>query len=81
MGNCPVCRKMMTGDEIANSKLHTHHLNPQSKGENHKLTNLRLIHSDCHTEIHRILSVEEMSKLAVAKVDYCHKDFLYETFV
>ena len=81
MGNCPVCRKMMTGDEIINSKVHIHHLNPQSKVKDNKLTNLRLIHNDCHTELHRILSIEEMSKLAVAKIDYCHKDYLYETFV
>lgn len=81
MGNCPICRKMMTGDEIVNNKVHTHHLNPQSKVKDHKLTNLRLIHLDCHTELHRILSIEQMSKLAVAKIDYCHKDYLYETFV
>ena len=81
MGNCPVCRKMMTDDEIINSKVHIHHLNPQSKVKDNKLTNLRLIHNDCHTELHRILSIENMSKLAEAKIDYCHKDYLYETFV
>ncbi|MFB3040523.1 MAG: group II intron reverse transcriptase/maturase, partial [Candidatus Poribacteria bacterium] len=79
MGHCPICRKMMTGEQVRNNDLHQHHLNPQSKVKDHKLTNLRLIHSDCHTELHRILSIEEMSKLAVAKVDYCHKDYLYET--
>ena len=81
MGHCPICRKEMTGEQIRNSGLHIHHLNPQSKSEDHKLSNLRLIHSDCHTELHRILSIEDMSKLAVSKVDYCHKDYLYETFV
>ncbi len=81
MGLCPICRKMITGEQVRNNDLRQHHLNPQSKGGNYKLANLRLIHSGCHTELHRILSIEEMSKLAEANIDYCHKDYLYETYV
>jgi RNA-directed DNA polymerase len=80
-GHCPICRKEITGEQVRNSNLHIHHLNPQSKSDDHKLTNLKLIHDDCHTELHRILSIEQMSKLAEAKIDYCHKEYLYETFV
>ena len=80
-GCCPICRKMITGEQMGNGKVHTHHLNPQAESGDYKLTNLRLIHSDCHTELHRILSIEEMSKLAGANIDYCHKDYLYETYV
>ena len=78
-GQCPICRKAITEEQVRSNDLHQHHLNPQAESGDNKLTNLRLIHSDCHTELHRILSIEEMSKLAVAKVDYCHKDYLYET--
>ncbi len=81
MGHCPICRKMMTGEQVGNNDLHIHHLNPQAEGGDYKLANLRLIHSSCHTELHRILSIDDMSKLAVDKIDYCHKDYLYETYV
>lgn len=80
-GLCPICRKEMTGEQIRDNSLRQHHLNPQSKSDNQQLTNLRLIHLDCHIELHRILSLSEMSKLAKSRIDYCRKDYLYQTFV
>jgi len=80
-GLCPICRKQITGNQIQNYGLEQHHLNPQSIGENHKLTNLRLIHMDCHSQLHRILSLKEMERLTSQGIDYCNKDYLYKTYV
>jgi RNA-directed DNA polymerase len=80
-GRCPVCRKEIAGEQIRNNDLHQHHLNPKSIRDEKKLSNLRLIHKDCHVELHRILSLEEMSKLALSGIDYCEKDYLYKSFV
>ena len=80
-GLCPICRKAITEQQIRDNALHQHHLNPQSKSDDHRLTNLRLIHDDCHRELHSILSLEEMFFLAESGIDYCDKNYLYETYV
>jgi len=67
-GLCPICQDEITGEQICLNQLHLHHRNPQSKSDNHRLTNLRLLHDVCHGELHRILSLEEMSKLAVGGI-------------
>ena len=80
-GLCPICRKQITGEQIRGSKTHIHHMLPSSITVDNKLRNLRFVHLDCHTDLHRILSVEEMQKLAEDSVDYCQKDYLYQSFV
>ena len=78
---CPICRSGIDGEQIRNNELHEHHLNPKTISGNNKLPNLRLIHNDCHIELHRILSIEEMAKLASQNIDYCDKDYLYENIL
>ncbi|MBC8228811.1 HNH endonuclease [bacterium] len=80
-GRCPICRKEITSVQVRQNAIHTHHLNPKSRSADHRLTNLRLIHDDCHIQLHRILSLEEMTNLAKQAIDYCDKDYLYQTFV
>ena len=80
-GLCPICRREITGEQIRDSELHEHHLTPTMVSGNNKLSNLRLIHNDCHIELHRILSIEDMAFLASQNIDYCDKDYLYETYV
>ena len=75
-GRCPICRQEITGIQIHQSAIHLHHLNPLMKSDDLWLTNLRLLHENCHLELHRILSLDEMSKLATKGLDYCLKDYL-----
>jgi CRISPR/Cas system Type II protein with McrA/HNH and RuvC-like nuclease domain len=76
-GKCPICRSEIMREQISASQVHIHHLLPQSVSEDDKLTNLRLIHSDCHRELHRILKIEEMERLAKEGFDYCNHKYLY----
>ena len=41
-GICPCCGKPITEDDIANQKVHAHHMLPRSKGGTEKLNNLTL---------------------------------------
>lgn len=80
-GYCPLCRRPINGEQIRDNHLHIHHLNPEAKRGDHRLSNLRLLHDDCHSTLHRILSLEEMNRLTAHKIDYCQKDELYKMVV
>ena len=80
-GICPICKRAITLEQIRGRKAHTHHLNPRSASDDHGLTNLRLLHNDCHVQLHRFLSMDRMSKLAGEHADYCNKDYLYQMVV
>ncbi|MBD3181374.1 hypothetical protein GF312_03715 [Candidatus Poribacteria bacterium] len=54
-GICPVCKRRITPEQIRNSKFHIHHLILRSANDDHKLTNLRLLHNSCHIQLHVIL--------------------------
>ena len=51
-GLCYHCNKLITQDDISAHLLHTHHLIPVSKDGTNDYSNLRLVHADCHKEIH-----------------------------
>ena len=51
-GNCGVCRQGITQDDVHNSRIHKHHMKPRSEGGDWKLSNLRLLHADCHISRH-----------------------------
>ena len=80
-GLCPLCRQPIQGEQIRNSKTHTHHLNPSVKRDDHHLSNLRLLHDDCHQQLHWILPLDEMALLASQQIDYCQQDYLHQTMV
>jgi len=80
-GDCPLCRRSINGEQIRDNDIHIHHLNPQAKRGDHQLSNLQLLHDDCHSELHRILSLEQMNRLTEYKIDYCQKDELYKMVV
>jgi RNA-directed DNA polymerase len=47
-GRCPVCHQAFdTGEE-----LHVHHVFPKKHGGTEELTNLRLVHANCHRQLH-----------------------------
>ena len=69
-GRCVYCRKPFYQEDIQESATHKHHLKPRSEGGNWKLSNLRLLHSECHTSLHSLFSRKEMADLADKKIDY-----------
>ena len=66
-GFCSFCNGRITSSD---KDLHIHHLKPISYGGDDKLNNLRLIHHDCHSEIHSTFSLEQMSKYVDNGIDY-----------
>ena len=49
---CPHCKGIISQQNIQDSETHVHHVIPKSKGGTDSYSNLRLIHSECHREIH-----------------------------
>lgn len=58
-GCCPVCKQDLDNEEM----LHVHHVILKSQGGNNRLSNLRLLHSTCHRQIHSTIRYTEVSKL------------------
>jgi RNA-directed DNA polymerase len=69
-GKCLYCKEPVTQDEVQSSNIHIHHMIPRSEGGDWKLSNLRLLHADCHTELHQNLSRQDMIKFMSNKIDY-----------
>jgi RNA-directed DNA polymerase len=70
-GKCAICRTPMRLNEIENSSLHTHHMNPRSLGGTASYSNLKLLHDDCHSDIHAKLSRQTMNESVVKHgIDY-----------
>jgi len=72
-GICPCCGDPITRDDIADSRIHAHHMLPRSKGGSEKLNNLRLIHQDCHVHTHQVLTRDEMAYWMGMKLNYILK--------
>ena len=51
-GKCPHCKGIISQQDIQDSETHVHHVIPKSQGGTDSYSNLRLIHSECHREIH-----------------------------
>jgi len=60
-GICPCCGSPVTKDDIADQKVHAHHMLPRSKGGSEKSNNLTLLHQDCHVLVHQVLTRDEMA--------------------
>jgi len=60
-GICPYCGSPITKDDIVGDKIHVHHMLPSLEGGSEKLNNLRLLHLDCHKEIHSVISLKQMA--------------------
>lgn len=69
-GHCEVCGDIITKMDIDMKWTHTHHIKPRAYGGDWKLRNLRLIHSECHKELHGRFKLKEMSDLADAGEEY-----------
>jgi RNA-directed DNA polymerase len=51
-GKCPHCKGMITQEDIQRQETHVHHVIPKSEGGTDSYSNLRLLHTECHREIH-----------------------------
>ena len=72
-GICPCCGNPITRDDIADQKIHAHHMLPRSKGGTEKLNNLTLLHQDCHVLAHQVLTRDDMAYWMKKKLNYILK--------
>ncbi len=69
-GKCYYCDQPIEACQIEKQKIHLHHLNPRSRSGDERPNNLRLLHQQCHTEAHSIMTKAQMSYWAKMKGDY-----------
>ena len=69
-GRCAYCNKPITQEHVMEHAIHTHHLKPRTQGGGIESRNLRLIHSDCHNQLHGTFSRQEMADLINKGIDY-----------
>ena len=69
-GKCSYCNHPITQEQVRDTAIHQHHLKPRSEGGDWKLNNLRLLHTDCHTTLHGLLSRKEMADFVDKGIDY-----------
>jgi len=72
-GICPCCGNPITKEDIADQKVHAHHMLPRSKGGSEKPNNLQLLHQDCHVLAHQVLTRDEMAYWMFHKLNYILK--------
>ena len=68
-GKCPYCDKQIVSLDVSDNELHVHHMRPRSLGGNESYSNLRLLHSECHRELH-VKFCREMKSLKDMGVNY-----------
>ena len=68
-GKCSFCKETMLKEQVENTTLHVHHLLPRSLGGNESYSNLRLLHDECHRELHAKMPRKVMKELWKTK-DY-----------
>lgn len=73
-GICLFCKGQTTYKDIERHELQIHHMKPVSLGGDNNYRNLRLIHKECHSELHSKFSKKEMSTYIDRGIDYMRKD-------
>jgi RNA-directed DNA polymerase len=69
-GKCEYCNQSISQKDIQDYNIHKHHLTPISKGGDYELSNLRLLHTPCHKELHSKLSLDDMASYIDKGIDY-----------
>ena len=62
-GKCSFCKGLLTENHVNEKELHVHHMLPRSLGGTESYSNLRLLHDECHRELHAKLTRIEMREL------------------
>ena len=73
-GMCPYCGQSITKAVIEKGLVHAHHLIPRTRGGSEELKDLRLVHKECHTEAHSIMSREQMAYWWRNKGNYLRRE-------
>ena len=66
-GECEYCKQPITETDVKESAIHKHHMKPRSEGGNWKLSNLRLLHADCHTSLYNDKGIDYLRLMKPAK--------------
>ena len=69
-GKCGYCKQPITESQVKNGGLSNHHMKPRSEGGDWKLRNLRLLHAECHNQLHDMYSRKEMADFIDKGIDY-----------
>ena len=74
-GICPYCNGIMANEQAKIAKAvdaesHIHHIFPRSMGGTDSHSNLRLLHIECHRELHSTISRKQMAELTKKGIDY-----------
>ena len=78
-GTCPYCVSQITEEQVVNGEVHAHHMLPRSFGGTDRYSNLRLLHKECHIELHQRLSRKKMNDIVKTEmIDYIKnlKDYI-----
>lgn len=62
-GLCPYCTSQITEANVVNHETHVHHMLPRAFGGTERYSNLRLLHNDCHVDLHKRLSRKRMAEI------------------
>ena len=73
-GICDYCNNTITTTDIKEREIHVHHMKPRSFGGNESYSNLKLLHSYCHRELHTKITRKDMSDLSDQKIKYLMPD-------
>ena len=69
-GKCAYCKTPITPKAVKNGDIHRHHMKPRTFSGDEKLRNLRLLHGECHRDLHADFTREEMAKYDNSGIDY-----------
>jgi RNA-directed DNA polymerase len=78
-GTCSYCKSKIIEEEVVNSEVHAHHMLPRTFGGTDRYSNLRLLHKECHIELHKRLSRKKMNDIVKTElIDYIKnlKDYI-----
>ena len=78
-GTCSYCKSQIIEEEVVNGEVHAHHMLPRSFGGTDRYSNLRLLHRECHIELHKRLSRKKMNDIVKTEmIDYIKnlKDYI-----
>ena len=70
VGICPYCKGHITQNQIGNSEVEIHHIKPRSFSGNNDYSNLRILHAECHRELHAKISRIDMANLSDNGINY-----------
>ena len=74
-GLCPYCKSQITEANVVNHETHAHHMLPRAFGGTDSQSNLRLLHKECHVDLHKRLSRKKMAEIVKTQsLDYINAE-------